>query len=222
MRFALFLLLGLALAQGLEMALDLLRQGLYEQALARLEREEKSSGHAQAYLEALALKGRLYLLLGEVEKARQALEEAVRLGGGAGVERLKGWLALEEGRYEEARRAFRAAAIYSGLYQDALLWALSAMEAGSPEFEDALLKAERAGGGKEAALLLGLSLLAQDPQAALLAFQKAGEGSFKAQALYLEGRALEALGRNLEAQQRYREALKASPDYLPARRALGL
>lgn len=212
---ALFLLLGLALAQGLELASDLLRQGRYEQALVRLEGEEKGP-------EALALKGRAYLLLGDVERARQALEEAVRLGQGAGVERLKGWLALEEGNYEEARRAFRAAAMGSGLYQDALLWALSALEAGSPEAEDALLEAERAGGGKEAALLLGLSRLAQDPQAALLAFQKAKEGGFEAQALYLEGRALEALGRNLEAKRRYREALKASPDYLPARRALGL
>ncbi len=214
MRWALAFLLGLALAQGLGSVRELLRQGRYEQALARLEREEKGP-------EALALRGRLYLLLGEVEKARQALGEAARLGRGAEVERLRGWLALEEGALREAAQAFRAAAIYSGLYPDALLWALALQEAGRP-MEEALARAERTGGGAEAALLRGLSLLATDPQAALLAFQKAKEGVFKAQALYLEGRALEALGRGLEARESYRQALKAAPDYLPARRALGL
>jgi tetratricopeptide (TPR) repeat protein len=214
MRWVGVLLLGLALAQGLDLARSLLRQGQYELALARLEREPPGP-------EVLALKGRAYLLLGRPEAAREALEGAARLGRGAEVERLKGWLALEAGNPEEARRAFQAAAIYSGLPQDALLWALAAWEAGRPS-EEALARAERAGGGAEAALLKGLFLLAQDPAEALAAFRRAGDGPFKAQALYLQGLALEALGRDPEAREAYRQALKASPDYLPARRALGL
>ncbi|MGQ9754086.1 MAG: tetratricopeptide repeat protein [Thermaceae bacterium] len=214
MRLFLFLLLGLALAQGLEQVREYLRRGQYELALTRLQGLPPGP-------EALALKGRAYLLLGNLKEAQKALEEADRVGQGVEGKRLRGWLALEGGQHRTAQAAFQAAAMSSGLFQDALLWALAVQMAGGPS-EEALEKAEKAGGKAEAAFLRGLSLLARDPEGALAAFQKAGEGPFKVQALYFQGRALEALGRVPEARQLYREALRLSPDYLPARRVLGL
>lgn len=214
MRFLWPLLLGLALAQGLELARGYLRRGQYELALTQLQ------GLAPGP-EVLALRGRVYLLLGRPGEAQKALREADRLGRSVEGERLRGWLALERGEHRTAQAAFRAAAMSSGLPQDLLLWALAIQVVGGLPGE-ALEKAERAGGKAEAALLRGLSLLEQDPEAAFAAFQRAAEGPFRVQALYLQGWALEALGRSLEAKRLYREALRLSPDYLPARRGLGL